>query len=419
MNTSAEIITIGDDILIGQVVDTNSAWLAKNLNLIGIEVSQIISIADDKKMITNTLDNIHSKTKLILITGGLGPTQDDITKKAIVDYFETRLIPNKSVLIHIEQLVKQLNMEMNALNYQQADVPESAKILHNESGTAPGLWLEKNDKLYIFLPGVPYEMNSIFSNELMPLLIKTFPGTSIYHKTLMLFGIPESNLAMLIEPWEKALPQTIKLAYLPSQGFIRLRLSSKGPNWDSLQKKISSEVDKLMPYIEEYYYGEDDKTLEMVIGKLLKLNDKTVVTAESCTGGNIAHLLTSLPGSSAYFKGSIVAYSNEIKTSLLNVDEALLHNYGAVSEQVVKVMAEEVLELMHADYAIAVSGIAGPDGGTVEKPVGTVWIGIASKNRVTARKFLFESDRERNIRIGSYTALNELRKTILSDLEKK
>lgn len=418
-NIKAEIITIGDELLIGQVIDTNSAWIARELNSIGIVVAQITSISDTQDQIINSLTAASERVNLVLVTGGLGPTNDDITKIAINEYFNTHFIKNQQVLNHIEKLLFNRGLPMNRLNIAQADVPEKATILPNSLGTAPGLWLEHNKIIYVFMPGVPYEMKSIFSNELIPQIKNQFSGPSIFHKTLMLYGIAESVLALRIEEWESSLPSTIKLAYLPSLGTIRLRLTAMGEANSKLEDLISFEVKKLLPLIKDYYFGNDDETLEIVVGKLLKDNNKTVATAESCTGGTVAGLLTSNSGSSAFFKGGIIAYSNEVKTSVLKVDESILHNYGAVSEQVVRVMAEETLELMQVDYSVSVSGVSGPDGGTPEKPVGTVWIGIASKNSVHAVKFNFENDRARNIKRAANAALNELRKMILSDIEKK
>jgi nicotinamide-nucleotide amidase len=418
MNTNAEIITIGDEILIGQVIDTNSAWLAQQLNSIGINVYQITSVSDDKNHIINALKEAYSRVSLILVTGGLGPTKDDITKKTLATYFNCKLIRNEEVLNHINNLFKNRGILMNEVNNLQADVPDICSVLHNTYGTAPGMWIEKDGKVFVFMPGVPFEMKEIVSNELLSRLEKHFKTPSIIHKTLMLQGIPESHLSMLIEPWEVKLPANLKLAYLPSPGIIKLRLTAKGGSAENLSALINQEIKKLMPLINEWYYGEDEEQLEVTISKLLKNNNKTISTAESCTGGKIAEMITSVPGSSSYFKGSVVAYSNEIKVKFLNVNAEVLNKNGAVSQPVVEDMARNIIKLFDTDFSIAVSGIAGPDGGTPEKPVGTAWIAVASKNRVNSVKYIFSDNRERNIIRTSITALNQLRKLILLELEK-
>ena len=414
MNTNAEIITIGDEILIGQIIDTNSSWIAQQLNQIGINVYQMTSVSDDKQHIFNSLDLASSRADLMIITGGLGPTKDDITKQTIADYFDSKLVRNEQVLTHIRELLEPRGVVINELNIHQADVPDKCQVLHNACGTAPGLLFERNNKVYVFMPGVPFEMKSIVLEELIPWLRKHFKTSSIVHRTLMLQGIAESMLAQHIESWEMQLPKEIKLAYLPSPGIIRLRLTAKGKNHDDLNHLIDGEVQKLLPLINRWYYAEIDEPLEVTIAKLLKVNKLTIATAESCTGGKIASLITSVPGSSEYYKGTIVAYANDIKMSVLNISSELIENYGAVSKPVVEAMARNVLSLFHVDFAVATSGIAGPDGGTPEKPVGTVWIAVASKDKVVSRLFSFgDTNRDRNILRSSVSALNELRKLIL------
>ncbi len=415
-NTNAEIITIGDEILIGQVIDTNSAWLAQQLNDIGINVFQITSVSDNKDHIINALDLASSRADLILVTGGLGPTRDDITKQTVAAYFQTRLVRNEQVLAHIQSLLHFRGISMNDLNVHQADVPEHSTVIQNDYGTAPCIWMEKNDKVFIFMPGVPFEMKGIVSDQLLSRFKQLYKTPAIVHKTLMLQGIPESELALLIESWELQLPSNIKLAYLPTPGLMKLRLTAKGDVQEKLSALIDKEVQKVMPVIKEWVYSEDEEPLEINIAKLLKYSNKTMATAESCTGGKIASLITTVPGSSTYFKGSIVAYSNEVKIKVLGVKDEIIRSNGAVSQEAIVAMAQGVRNLLDTDYSIATSGIAGPDGGSAEKPVGTIWIAVASRKQVIATKFLFGDNRERNIIRSSITAMNELRKLILLEL---
>ena len=415
-NTNAEIITIGDEILIGQVIDTNSAWLAQQLNDIGINVFQITSVSDNKDHIINALDLASSRADLILVTGGLGPTRDDITKQTVAAYFQTRLVRNEQVLAHIQSLLHFRGISMNDLNVHQADVPEHSTVIQNDYGTAPCIWMEKNDKVFIFMPGVPFEMKGIVSDQLLSRFKQLYKTPAIVHKTLMLQGIPESELALLIESWELQLPSNIKLAYLPTPGLMKLRLTAKGDVQEKLSALIDKEVQKVMPVIKEWVYSEDEEPLEITIAKLLKNSNKTMATAESCTGGKIASLITTVPGSSTYFKGSIVAYSNEVKIKVLGVKDEIIRSHGAVSQEAIVAMAQGVRNLLDTDYSIATSGIAGPDGGSAEKPVGTIWIAVASRKQVIATKFLFGDNRERNIIRSSITAMNELRKLILLEL---
>ena len=415
-NINAEIITIGDEILIGQVIDTNSTWLAEQLNSLGINVYQINSVSDNKDHIISTLNKSKSTADLIIVTGGLGPTKDDITKLTIADYFNSRLVRNENVLKHVENLLGKRGVKLNELNIRQADVPENCEILHNSSGTAPGMLFMKENKMFVFLPGVPFEMKTIFTDELRPKLQSHFSTPAIVHKTLMLQGIAESMLAQKIETWENNLPSQIKLAYLPSPGLIRLRLTGRGDSEENLTSIIYKEIEKLLPYITEWYYADDNEKLEVTIGKLLTSNKKTVGTAESCTGGNIARLITSVPGSSNYFNGSVVAYANEIKENILQINPMNIKNFGAVSKEVVEEMAVNLQKKFNVDYSVATSGIAGPDGGTPEKPVGTIWIAAASSKQVISKKFSFgDTDRERNITRSSLAALNMLRKLILTE----
>ena len=409
----AEIITIGDEILIGQTIDTNSAWIANEVNLIGIDIIRISSISDKKADIIKALDNIGSDIQLVFITGGLGPTNDDITKYTLAEYFGGKLIQNKEVLEQIEQFVFKRNAQMNERNIKQADVPDNCKVISNRIGTAPGMWFEKNDTIYISMPGVPFEMKEMMSNSIIPELKKKNQDIFIIHKNVLTQGMPESKLAEVLEEWESELPKEIALAYLPSPGIIKLRLTAKGKNKEFLEKLIADVIKKLESIIPELICGYDSDLLEQAIGKVLLTKNKTLSIAESCTGGNIAHLITSVPGSSAYFTGGVVAYSNEIKTRILNVSVSNIDTYGAVSKQVVEEMAIGVLNKFNTDFAIATSGIAGPDGGTKDKPVGTTWIAVADKTKVISKLFVFGDQRERNIQRASLTALNMLQKLVL------
>jgi nicotinamide-nucleotide amidase len=412
----AEIITIGDEILIGQIVDTNSAWIAEQFNLNGIEIYQITSVHDDHVHILEAINKAEEKVDLVIMTGGLGPTKDDITKNALCDYFNTKLIFHEPTFEHIKTRFTKLNIDLNKLNRDQALVPESCTVLFNKAGTAPGLWFEKNETYFVSVPGVPFEMKYLVENEILPRLRSSGKTKAIYHKTVLTQGIPESMLAMKLEEWEDALPANVKLAYLPSPMAVRLRLSAIGNNENVLRELVEAEIAKLQKIIPEQIYGFNNETMAEVIGRILKLNGKTLAVGESCTGGYISHLITSLPGCSAFYNGSVTAYSNLIKENILAVNPETIIEFGAVSEQVAKEMAVGVRKVFNADFALATTGIAGPDGGTEEKPVGTVWIAVASENDVIAQKFIFGDNRERNISRSSQTALQILRRLILKKL---
>ncbi len=409
----AEIITIGDEILIGQTVDTNSAWMANELNIIGVDVLRITSISDKKDEIFKALDSAKQLADIVFITGGLGPTDDDLTKKSLAEYFNTELIQDKEVLSHIERFVIKRKSSMNARNIQQADVPKNCKVIKNSLGTAPGMWFEQEGRVFISMPGVPFEMKEMMKTYLLPELAKKSTNSSILHKTILTQGCSESKLAEILEKWEYNLPDIISVAYLPTPGLIKLRLTAKGENQNLLKKLIEEQITELEKIIPELICGYDSDRLEEILGKLLIKYNKTLSTAESCTGGNIAHLITTIPGSSAYFKGGIIAYSNEIKENILSVSEINLDNYGAVSKQVVEEMAEGVRRLYSTDFAIATSGIAGPTGGSEDKPVGTTWIAVSNKTKIISKKFIFGNHRGRNINYASLTAINMLRKLIL------
>ena len=393
----AEIITIGDELLIGQVVDTNSAWMAQRLNETGISLYQITSVHDDREHILKALDEAFSRVDIVLTTGGLGPTKDDITKHVMCEYFNTTLVEDLRVRAHIHELYKDRPEALNRLTATQWLVPEAATILPNRVGSAPIMVFERKGKFLIALPGVPHEMKIGMSEQVLPYISLKVKGErlkagDIVHRTILLSGIPESKLAILIEDWENALPSAIHIAYLPKDGIIRLRLSSYG---ETSEVEIQSQVDALLPLINDYVLATEDIAPEALIGQLLKQQGATIATAESCTGGRLAAALNAQSGSSVYYMGSVVAYDNSIKTNILGVDEKTLNTDGAVSESTVLQMANGVRNLLHTDYAIATSGIAGPTGGTPEKPVGTVWIAWATPEGTEAQCFQIGAARER------------------------
>lgn len=410
----AEIISIGDELLIGQVVNTNASWLGVEFNLAGISIHQITAISDDRNHILTALTEAGHRADIIVITGGLGPTKDDITKQVLCDYFNTSLVFNEAAYQNIERLFGARGVKISELNRKQAEIPESCIPIPNLNGTAPGMWFEKKGKIYISMPGVPYEMKMMVSGSVIPWLQNRFNTGAIVHKTVMTMGIPESVLANKIEYWEDHLPGNIKLAYLPQPGAVRLRLTAKGDDKILLENQVNHEIEKLKEILPDEISAFNDEPIFETIGRLLREKGKTLSTAESCTGGYIAHLITSLAGSSDYFKGSVIAYSNEVKINILGVNPLSIEKFGAVSEQVVTEMAENAKRILATDYAIAVSGIAGPGGGTIEKPVGTTWIGIASAEKTTARRLQLGDHRERNIIRTAFAALDMLRKTMTS-----
>jgi nicotinamide-nucleotide amidase len=410
---TAEIISIGDELLIGQVVNTNAAWMGQELTLIGIQVHQVSVISDEAEHIISALQEAEQRADIILITGGLGPTKDDITKQTLCRYFNTRLIFDETTYQNIIELFKSRGFPINGSNKLQAEIPENCTPITNKNGTAPGMWFEKKDKVFISMPGVPFEMKPMMKEFILPKLAVRAKGGAIVHKTILTQGIGESFLAAKIQQWEEALPAHMKLAYLPQPGIVRLRLSAFGEKKETLEADIEEQIVRLNSLVPEYIYGYDEDTLEAIVGNFLKERKQTLVTAESCTGGYLSHRITSVPGSSEYYLGSVISYSNDLKINLLDVSELDIITHGAVSEAVVKDMAMHARNKLKADYAIAVSGIAGPDGGTAEKPVGTTWIAIATETKVIAKKFLFGEHRERNIHKTAITALNMLRKVIL------
>ena len=410
---SAQIITIGDEILIGQITDTNSAFISQKLNEAGIPVTKKISVADDAEAITSAIDEAVMQSNIVIITGGLGPTKDDITKITLSKYFNSPLRFDKASYENIEFLFKSRGKEVTELNRKQAEVPESCTVIPNKRGTAPGMWFEKNECVLISLPGVPQEMKAMLEENVIPVLKEKFKTPFIYHKNILTQGIGESALAELIEGWENNLPPDIRLAYLPSTGMVRLRLSVSGNEKDILQKRVDEEVERVKKIAGEFIYGYDDDTLEKIIGNLLRDKKEILCTAESCTGGYIAHRITTVPGSSDYFTGSVVAYANEVKENFLNVPDELIEKYGAVSEEVVRLMAENAKAIFGTDYSIACSGIAGPDGGTEEKPVGTVWIAVAAPREIKTKLLHLGNGRMKVIEETCLNVLNMLRKELM------
>jgi nicotinamide-nucleotide amidase len=409
----AAIITIGDELLIGQTVDTNSAWIGAELSKSGFDIFRITSIHDLKGDIIHALDMAAEEADVVLITGGLGPTSDDITKPALAEYFNTRLVINPEVLTMIQAMMTRRNFVMNENNRRQAEVPESCRVLKNAAGTAPGMWFEKEGTIFVSMPGVPHEMKYIMTENVLPELRKRFRSQIIIHKNIMTYGTFEARLAEILTDFEAGLPASIKLAYLPASGVIKLRLTATGNDQKSLEELVSRQVEILYKTIPDLIFAENEETLEMVIGRLLTSGKGSLSTAESCTGGQIAHLITSVPGSSDYYKGSVIAYDNTVKSRLLGVKEESVRKYGAVSEEVVKEMAEGARKLFKTDFAVATSGIAGPDGGTEAKPVGTLWIAVASEKGIAAEKRIFGNDRLTNIKRFSIAALNLLRLQII------
>jgi nicotinamide-nucleotide amidase len=413
----ASIITIGDELLIGQVVDTNSAWMAQELNKNGIWVRRRVAVGDTRDDIRQVLNEESGSSQIILITGGLGPTADDITKPVLSEYFGGSLIVDEGALANVKNIFeKLLQRPMIERNLQQAEVPDNCTVIPNKRGTAPGMWFEKEGRIYVSMPGVPHEMKGMMTDSVIPALRSHFTLVPIAHKTLLTFGIGESFLADHIKSFEAALPSYIRLAYLPDYGMVRLRLTARKENTGSAGPELERQFDTLRELVAEWLVIDGDFSLQEAVGKLLKERRRTVATAESCTGGFIAHLITSIPGSSDYFKGSVVSYSNESKVKVLQVAPDTLARMGAVSEETVRQMLKGILSLLHTDYAIATSGIMGPTGGSEEKPVGTAWIAVGNHGKINAQKFFFRFDRQRNIGLTATHALNLLRKFILADV---
>lgn len=405
----AEIVTIGDEILFGQITDTNSQWLGEQLSLMGIKLKRKISVGDELSELLQIFQESESRADIIILTGGLGPTSDDITKPALCQYFGCGVKMDEEVLAHVTDFFTRRNRPMLEVNKQQAAIPELSTVLFNRLGTAPGLWLERDGKVFISLPGVPYEMKEIMISGGFPRLKETFRPPVIVHKVIHTIGVGESFLAEMIKEWEANLPIHIKLAYLPSLGLLKLRLTAKGNDKIVLEQELENQTELLQPYIAPHIFGYDATNLEQAVGQLLIKKGLTVATAESCTGGSIASLLTSVSGSSAYFTGSVVAYSNEVKSNLLGVKTETLAKHGAVSEQTVREMAEGIRQKLGASIGVATSGIAGPTGGTPEKPVGTIWIAYSDQHKTITKKLQLTSERSLNIKITTVQVLNMIR----------
>jgi len=411
----AAIVTIGDEILIGQIVDTNSSYIAKALDKIGIATHEMLSISDDKQHILDIFHSLQNKVNVVIVTGGLGPTKDDITKKTFCDYFEDTLVENEAVLVHVKSIIEGIyKRPITQMNRDQALVPTKAKVLFNQAGTAPGMWMEKENTVFISLPGVPYEMKYLIDNEVIPNLVQKYERPYIVHQTIMTYGRGESLIAEQIEEWENNLPDFIKLAYLPSPGKVRLRLTARGNDEILLKEEIKRQVEKLDLLIHDIIVGyNEDEPIEVVLGRLLAEKKLTISTAESCTGGKIAATLSAVPGASNYFKGSVVSYATQAKIDVLEIDENLIAKHGVVSAEVASEMVKSVQKLMNSDYAIATTGNAGPTKGDEDAELGTVFIGIATPNEVFVEEFNFGQPREKVIDRAVSKGLELIYKEIL------
>lgn len=411
----AAIITIGDEILIGQIVDTNSAFIAKSLDRIGVEVAEMLSISDDKKHILDTFSQLQNKVDVVIVTGGLGPTKDDVTKKTFCEYFNDELVVDQKVLAHVTELIEGFyKRPISQLNKDQALVPSTCTVLHNKVGTAPGMWMKKENTVFISLPGVPYEMKYLVEEEIIPKIVREYKRPYIIHKTILTYGQGESLVAERIEHWENNLPEFIKLAYLPNPGRVRLRMTARGTDREEMERAIEENVQSLDAIIHDIIVGyEENETIETVIGRLLSKENKTISTAESCTGGRIASLLSAVPGSSSYFKGSVVSYATEAKVNVLGISQDLIDEFSVVSAQVASVMALNVKDLMKTDYALATTGNAGPSKGDSDAEIGTVFIALATPNGVIVEEFNFGQPREKVIDRASVKSLEILQKEIL------
>ena len=417
MSVTASIVTIGDELLIGQVIDTNSAWMGQELSRSGIDVIRRFAVGDEKKEIISALDDARSISNIILITGGLGPTKDDITKHTLCEYFNSTLVFDEAIYEMVKGFFDRFKRPMPASNRGQAEVPDNCIPIKNYNGTAPGMWFDIAGKVFVSMPGVPWEMKLMMKDFVVPRLIERFETPHIIHKTILTQGIGESLLAEKISDIENDFPPGFKLAYLPYLSSVRLRISAHGDDVATLQHTIDELSGRLHERIGEYIWGYDDDKLEAVVGKILLDRHKTLSTAESCTGGLIAYRLASVAGASEYFYGSVVSYSNTVKKEVLGVRDQTLQKSGAVSEETVREMVTGLLSAMKTDYAIAVSGIAGPDGGTPEKPVGTTWIAVADREKTVTRHFHFPGNRERNMDLAAINALSLLRKFMLGTLK--
>ncbi|MBO6662737.1 MAG: competence/damage-inducible protein A [Roseivirga sp.] len=408
----AEILTIGDEILYGQITDTNSQWISSELDQLGIKVVRKTTVGDTEEAILGAFAEAEARADMVLITGGLGPTNDDLTMPMLAQYFDSEIVMNESVLTHVKHFFESRGRTFTELNKRQALVPKAAEVLHNELGTAPGTWYEKNGKVFVSMPGVPHEMKNLMKTLVLPKLASFFQTPVIYHKLIKTVGIGESFLADKIKDWEESLPEHISLAYLPSVGQVKLRLTAIGDNREHLKKDVQELIDELMPLAGSYIYGYDNTTLEEAVGQLLKAKGKTIALAESCSGGYVQHKITTIAGSSEYFQGGVVPYHNNHKVNLLGVKPATLEVHGAVSEACVKEMAEGARKLFNADIGASSSGIAGPGGGSEEKPVGTVWIAFADGKETITKKLQLTQNRLLNIELTQISVLNLVRKSL-------
>lgn len=412
---TAEVITIGDEILFGQITDTNTQWMGVELSLIGVKTIRKSSVGDVREEILGILKEAQQRADIVLITGGLGPTKDDITKHTLCEYFGTSLVINPEALEAVDLFFRKRGRELSEINRQQAALPLNSIYVPNTRGTAPGMWFDHEGTVFVSLPGVPFEMKGLMTDEILPRLKQRFALPVIHHKVIRTVGIGESFLAEKIAAWEDALPPHIRLAYLPSMGMVKLRLTATGTSLSALRAETDQLVQDILPVIQPFVFGYDGEEFEEVIAGLLKASGKTVSAAESCTGGYVSHLLTKIPGSSAYFPGSIVSYANEIKELTLGVRPETLAQYGAVSEETIREMAEGIRTRFGTWFGLATSGIAGPDGGTAEKPVGTVWIAVSTPERTLTRKLTLGGDRQQNIHLSAISLLNLLRKVLLHE----
>lgn len=409
------IITIGDEILIGQVIDTNSAWMAQQLNNSGARVIEITTVSDTKEAIKNAMKIASVEADVILLTGGLGPTKDDLTTKAIADFFDVDLVFHQGTWEKIQKLFERWGRDYTPAHKEQCFMPANATILNNKMGTAPGMWIEEKGKVFVSMPGVPYEMKYLMEAEVIPKLIAQFEQKPIEHRTILTVGEGESRLAHRMEDFENSLPENIKLAYLPGLGSVRLRLTGIDSDENVLNNVLDNKVEEIKKLIPEFIFGYETETLESAVGKLLKEKNLMLSTAESCTGGKVAHKITSVSGSSAYFMGSVIAYDNRVKMAQLNVKEQTLIQHGAVSEETVKEMVIGALDLLKTDIAVSISGIAGPNGGTPEKPVGTIWLAVGNHKKIQTKKLQLSKDRLKNIEYSAVQALNMIRVFVLAN----
>lgn len=402
---TAEIVTIGDEILYGQILDTNGQWMSAQLDEAGIRVTHRTTVGDNEKDILAAFTAAESRADIVLITGGLGPTADDLTKPCLAKYFNVGMKLNEAALKELQVIFDHIGRDLTETNRNQVVLPENCQYVSNTMGTAPGMWFDENDTIFVSMPGVPFEMKKMMEDTVLPKLKDRFLTPEVLHKLIKTIGIGESWLADKIEDWENSMPDNIKLAYLPSLGQVKLRLTAVGDDIEQLRADVDQKIEELIPAAGKYIYGYDSDTIEQVVGQVLVAKNLSIATAESCTGGYLAHMITSVPGSSSYYKGSILAYSNEVKTNQLGVSKATLDEFGAVSEETVIAMAEGVRRVISADVGIATSGIAGPDGGTEDKPVGTIWIAVVTQDKKVTKKLALYKDRELNIKATAVAAL--------------